>query len=932
MTGNFEHTVRSLTLAGVAAVALLPSVALGQEVLDEPAAEDAAVSPRDDASEIVVTGTLVRGIAPPGASPISVDEAAIEATGASTVAQVLQAIPQLGSFGNLQVPLGATPEVTVNRPNLRSLPGFNTGGGSSTLILLNGHRLVGMGSNTTTPDPDVIPPGVLQKIEIVPDGGSAVYGSDAVAGVINFITISRFDGVKVDASYGFADDYYRYDANVTAGRDWGSGSLFFSYNYAKGDELIGLDRDYAQQFPDAGNGRLQIQCAPGNVQAAGVFYAQPNVTPNTLNQCDGSDFSSIYPAYERHSVFAGLTQQLSDALKVEIRAFYTNRDTEILSGPFRYTASLTAAQARPPYAALGAQTVFGQFGPNDASQLDIGLEAWGVTPTITADLGGDFQLRVLAHHGESTASRRGAILDNTALRNLIANGSFNPYNPDSASQATIDLLTNIDDFGRTRQYLDNVRAVIDGDLFNLPAGAVKIAVGAEYSNERFVAQNGTAVRGFENGGFIPNGINTVLPAIPIFSLSRNIKSAFGEIIVPVFGGVSGPELTLSAAGRYDDYNDVGDTFNPRFGATFKPVEWLSLRGAYGKSFNAPSLADDARASATQVFFLPSIANGGFRPPADLVASGTYPAFRNNTGILAIRGNATGITPQKATTYTLGFDVDPPFVPGLSFGATYYNIDYRDFIGLPPFENSDALYRFNGNVIQTTFTQADIDAILTQDTDGVIAPFGSANPFGGIFGSATVAGTYAIFDARKRNFGSVKLDGVDFRVNYRTDTGFGALFFNANGTYNLNRTQKNGETAPFVDVLSRDNSRFKSRSMLGAEIGNLLGQVTWNHLAGYDFSSPRGFIGTTLGSVNPPIPPQTFVGQTSIGSFDTIDLFFRYDVRGSGLMEDLSFTLNIENVFDQDPPEFRGSATGAAAGVLNGNTIGRFIKFGISKKF
>ena len=936
MTGKFGHTVRALTLAGVAAVALLPAAALAQDAVATtgPDAAEPQADPQVEAdpSQIIVTGTLVRGVAPPGASPISVSEAAIEATGATTVAQVLQTIPQLGSFGNLQVPLGASPEVSVNRPNLRSLPGFNTAGGSSTLVLLDGHRIVGMGSTTTTPDPDVIPPGVLQRLEIVPDGGSAIYGSDAVAGVLNFITISRFDGVKLDASYGFADDYYRYDANVTAGRDWGSGSLFFSYNYAKGDELVGIDRDFAQQFPDRGNGRLELQCSPGNVQAAGIFYAQPNVTPNTLNQCDGSDFASIYPAYQRHSVFAGLTQELSDSLKIELRAFYTDRDTEILSGPYRFTAQVSAAQARAPYAALGAQTVFGQFGPNDAAQLDVGLEAWGVTPTITADLNGNFQLRVLASHGESTASRRGNILDNTALSTLVANGSFNPYNPASATQTTLDLLTNVENFGRTRQYLDNVRAVVDGDLFELPAGAVKIAVGAEYSNEKFVAQNGSTVPGFENGGFTGNGVNTVTPRIPIFSLGRNIKSAFGEIIVPVLGGGDGPELTLSAAGRYDDYNDVGDTFNPRFGATFKPIEWLSIRGAYGKSFNAPSLADDPRASATDIFFLPSIANGGFRPPADLVANGTYPAFRPNTGILAIRGNAPGITPQKAKTYTAGFDVDPPFIPGLSFGATYYNIDYKDFIGLPPFQDADALYRFNGNVIRTTFTQADINAILVQDTDGVIAPFGSANPFGGAFGSATVPGTYAIFDARKRNFGSVKLDGVDFRANYRTETGFGAVFFNVNGTYDLNREQKNGANAPFIDILRRDNSRFRSRSTLGAELGNLLGQVTWNHLAGYDFSSPQGFNGTTLASVSPASPARTFVGQTSIGSFNTIDLFFRYEVTGSGLTEDLSFTLNVENAFDQDPPAFRGNVTGAASGIRNGNTIGRFIRFGVSKKF
>lgn len=923
MTPASTHSFRRAILASAATIALFPVSAWAQDADSE-----------DNDREIVVTGTLIRGVAPAGASPIGVDAKKIQETGATTVAQVLQTIPQLASFGGLQTLSSSTPELSVNRPNLRSLPGFQTSGGSSTLVLLDGHRIVGMGSNTTTPDPDFIPPGVLQRLEIVPDGGSAVYGSDAVAGVMNFITISRFDGVKVDASYGFANNYYRYDGNITAGKDWGSGSLFASYNYSKGDDLLGRDRDFVRQFPDPGNGRTEIQCSPGNVQAAGVFYAQPGQVPNRLNQCDNSDNSSLYPAYKRHSLFAGLTQQLSDSVRIDIRAFYTNRKTLVEKGPFRFTTpTISAAQAtafgQPGYAALGNQTVAGQFGPNNADQLDIGLETWGVTPTITADLGGGFQLRVLGSHGESLATRTNGAFDNTALGNLITSGAFNPYNPSSASQATYGLLTNLIDYGRTRQYMDNARIVLDGGLFELPAGEVKMAIGGEYTHEQFVAQNGVTVRGFQNGGFTGNGVNTTTARVPIYDLSRSIKSVFGELVIPVLGGGSYPELTLSAAGRYDDYSDVGSTFNPRFGATFKPMEWLSIRGAWGKSFNAPSLADDARGASTDVFFLPSVANGGFRPPADLVANGTFPAFPAGNfvgGILAIRGNSPGIVPQTSKNWTVGFDMEPPFIPGLSLGATYYNIDFKNYIGLPNFGNADDLYRNYGNVIDTSFTQADLNAIIAQDTDGIVAPFGSTCPFGGFFGCATPAGTYAIFDARKQNVGSVKLSGIDFRLNYEKETGFGSVFFSVNGTYDLKREEKKGPTSPYVSLLGKDNNRLRVRSTLGAEVGSLLGQVTWTHRGGYDYTTPQGFVGTT-------ITGQTFTGQSSISSFNTLDLFFKYDVPGdSGIAKDLTFTLNVENVLDQDPPVFRGGQTGVAAGIGNGATIGRFIKFGVSKQF
>src|SRR6202011_1324278 len=141
--------------------------------------------------------------------------------------------------------------VTVNRPNLRNLPGNNTAGGSTTLVLRDGHRIVGAGITSTSPDPDIIPPGAIERVEIVPDGGSAVYGADAVAGVINFITRSRFDGVAVDGHYGIADNYHQFDTNITAGRDWGTGSLYASYNYTQNDAIYGRDRDYVKVFPNA---------------------------------------------------------------------------------------------------------------------------------------------------------------------------------------------------------------------------------------------------------------------------------------------------------------------------------------------------------------------------------------------------------------------------------------------------------------------------------------------------------------------------------------------------------------------------------------------------------------------------------------------------------------------------------------------------------
>ncbi len=191
--------VASMSLA-VAMAAALPSQAAAQN--QSPADEGA----KDD-SEIVVTGTLVRGVAPTGTNVIGVTADAVAATGAATTAQLLQSVPQMGAFNALQFPTGFGNSVTINRPNLRNLPGVNTAGGSSTLVLLDGHRIVGMGITSASPDPDVIPSSAIERLEVVPDGGSAIYGSDAVAGVLNFTTRKKFDGVQVGGKIGFADNY-----------------------------------------------------------------------------------------------------------------------------------------------------------------------------------------------------------------------------------------------------------------------------------------------------------------------------------------------------------------------------------------------------------------------------------------------------------------------------------------------------------------------------------------------------------------------------------------------------------------------------------------------------------------------------------------------------------------------------------------------------
>jgi iron complex outermembrane receptor protein len=931
-----------------------------------PAEEEAAA----DVTDIVVTGTLIRGIAPAGTNVIGVDSKKVAETGATNTAQLFQTIPQLGSFNNLQIPTGGFTNVTTNRPNLRNLPGFNTSGSSPTLVLVDGHRVVGAGISVTSPDADIVPPGMIERVEIVPDGGSAIYGSDAVAGVINFITKKKADGLELGGHFGFADDYYAFDVNATAGHSWGTGSIIVSYNFSKHDILTGGDRDYSFYPPGRIIGGLPVaslQCSPGNVTVGlggtaidpvigglGNYALNPDGTLgaiNTANSCDLSDGQTLYPAEKRHSVMAGLNQELTDNLTFDVRAFYTNRQNYSINGanvqttnigpsflasfgfissPFAPATPLTGnCDADPgpvnctPFA---TQAVNYQYGGRNAGDQRVGLETWGVAPAFTLNLGGNYRLKWISSYGESVANYRGRSSDSTTLNNLIIAGLFNPYNASAASNnAAVGILTDFTTYARTQQRQFNSRLTLDGDLFELPGGAVKIAVGAEYSNENFTARNGRVRTGTEDTGYagltLDNDLNVPTLITPAYSplrpinFGRNVKSAFGEVVVPIFGAENATggfqELTFSAAGRYDDYSDFGGTFNPKFGLTWKPIDWIKLRGAYGKSFVAPSLADQPGASSTSV----SIVSIPFLyPNASLIGTtvnGQLVPEINGRQVAIVLGNAPGIQPQRATTISVGVDIEPPFVPGLRLSATYYKINYTGAIAIPNFTGNQFYNNFIGTP-QVVFEPSEAAV------NGVLALAAGSGGISTITGTSCGGNCYAIVDARKTNLASFKTSGLDFAANYFTQTGFGSIDFSFNGSYDLARTQQAVPGAAFLDQIGFNTSRFKFRTSLGADIGAFRAQVTLNHNSGYAINPPVGVVTT----------------QRTVAAFNTVDLFFKYDLAGEGALKNTALTLNVNNVFDADPPLYLAlnELTPAVNGFQNGGTIGRFIQFGINKRF
>lgn len=919
MRKNFQVVACRLAL-GAAVAAIIPTASYAQEAADEAAEEGS--------KEIIVTGTLIRGTAPVGSSSISLGVADLESSGAISSNALLASIPQVTNYFN-RVPVSdlgiAVNQIQVSRPNLRNISG-NNASSSATLILVDGHRLASAGVNQASIDPDLIPTGAIERVEVVTEGGSATYGADAVAGVINFITRRKFDGVNVGGSFGFAKNYWQYDGSLTAGKTWENGSAYISYSYNKSDSLFGRDRDFIRNLDYSSStyrGR-DTNCPTSNLVVNTVGFGRTwNSVAVTNNRCDNSQDASRVPSAERHGAIAGLSWDFGDKTRLDVRGYFGQRktlSTSDLNGSVAVNANNPyAAGALPSGLVLGSTFVtipgIGTLPLTNVAAANFNLQpllgrnsqrsstltrGYGARAELTHDLTENWQIRALANLGESD-SRYGLTGINAARLNAAgapaapgtSANSFNPFNVANNNAALIADLIDEELAGQAKDQIFQARLIAEGKLFELPGGDVRLAFGYEHVNDKLRRRVEPSVR---IGG---------LSKTPFTPYSRNINSLFGELNLPLIDdGDGGSMLTVSGAGRYDKYSDFGSTFNPKLGVTFEPVKGFVLRGNYGTSFTAPTPVDQlgALTSTINTFgIVPFIPAGGPQPLAGA----------NNT--IALQGSLPNLQPQEADTWSVGVDLTP--TNGLRFSASYYDIKFSNILGTPT-SNAGIFNDFPTNVAYNVngFTAAQITSFFTNNGATPLSTVLAAQLNDRItaLGGGRVA---ELVDFRTGNFGILKVSGIDGSVNVDHETGFGSVDYALNVNIPLNRKQQASPTSAVADQLQTENPLLFLKSEIGLSAGGFRAQATWNHTGGYKI-----------------IPTASVPVQSRVKAYNTFDLFFKYDVPSeSKLLQDLSLTLNVSNVFDKDPPVLLRNNPNEF-GFANGFTLGRLIQIGLSKKF
>ena len=572
---------RGRLLCSSALLALLLNTSLAAHAQDARQDDLADESKVDTDAEIIVTGTSIRGIPPTGSGLIGVSREDAKLIGAATVPELLASVPQLNSFNT--APRTSNAGLGSFAPGLRSLPA------SATLPLMNGHRLISGSTQQTNPDYPFLPELAIERVEIVADGASAIYGSEAVAGVINFITRKRVSGIEANARYGFADDYNAFNAGAIAGHEWSTGSVVAAYQYSKSDNITGADRRYRSlDFRSAGGiDTRSAVCPNANVNLfTGTIYAAPSLAPG-VNTCDPRGPVDLLPENRTHSAFLSATQQLSSNITLWGDLLYSDRRDVVQAAlPGQTFVLITAANPffrAPP--GTGAAFEFVDFRPDNLVGADhfdqtFRVKSGNATAGLDFDLPGDFKATLFGTFNWSSNDTFQPGINTTALTAAAAGTTtataLDPFGTGTSPAVVATILNNPTDF-TNRQRAKIAALKIDGPLAELPGGSLKIAAGAEYRRETYMQRGSSGGVGFPE------------------DLARTVKSVYGEVFLPIFGeGNASPffyGLALSLSGRFDHYSDFGSTTNPKIGLTWEPVEGLNFRGSYGRSFRAPGLRD-----------------------------------------------------------------------------------------------------------------------------------------------------------------------------------------------------------------------------------------------------------------------------------------------------------------------------------------------------
>jgi iron complex outermembrane recepter protein len=722
---NSSRLVRAVTpaaVAGLCAATPLPLSAQGQGTPESDRGEAVI-------EEIVVTGTRIRRRDVSSISPLAtIDATNIEFSGRATLEEMLNRMPQLNpDFGRAS----NNPGDGTARVNLRGL------GAGRTLVLLNGRRLAPSGVGSAV-DVNNLPQALVERVEIITGGATAVYGSDAIAGVVNFILRDDFEGLSLDGSYGATEerDAVTRDLNIAFGTSFAEqrGSFTVYAGMLEREALFASERDFTRvALGDDWQGNLVPQgsfnvpelliFAPVDVGDGPIFpiFEQDGTFREFIDPDDRFNFAPVnylQIPVERLSGGVMADFQLSDTAEAYVEIAFTNNESGNSLAPVPAGGALTVNLDNPLLAPETRQMLADNFtvAPNLASfpygrrMSEVGLriidydrDYLRTVVGVRGDLGAEWTYDAWLSYTDATEKQffendvsrsrlaQGVLVDPATGECIDTSGGCVPVNPFGAgniSPEAADFIRISDVQNTTERTQTLASAFATGPLAQLWAGPVDVAVGLEWRRDEgdFAADEVL----FEGDTLGFRGQSSISGAEEVWEL-------YGEAVVPLAASTAWADyLGIEIGARYSDYKLAGGNWTWKFGGEWALPGGLRLRAMQQRSVRAPNVAELFEQQFLEPFFVVSPSNPDpCSASADPVGNGNVEkcllqglapedigVFEAPGIVLGdfLRGGNPALEPERADTFTVGAVLSLDALPRWSFTVDYFSFQVEDTIG------------------------------------------------------------------------------------------------------------------------------------------------------------------------------------------------------------------------------------------------------------
>ena len=906
---------------------------------------------------IVVTGSNIRRVDIETANPVvTIGQAQIKQSGKLTLGDLVQNLSSVG--GMMQNPAtnngGGSAKSTVS---LRGL------GSSRTLLLIDGHRIPSF-----MQDLNLIPINAVDRIEVLSDGASAVYGSDAIGGVVNVILRHDYQGAEFSANYGISDqdDGERRGYQFTFGQATDKGSIMGGISYNKQDPVFAKDREfskYAQYFyygafhkiGSSHTPGLRVTLPPNLASQFGCPFAhKKDLTSPGTSLSDYRCFSYATDTFnyqavgnydqvpqERLGAFLIGNYKLTDNVETYLQLVHnkTNANSQLAPSILNTSIFGLDVSANNVYNPFGVEFTPGQYEirgrllgvgnrrqsrANTDTQINAGFKvnfgetSWsgklnfGYAHELT-----DYNAHNFVNWGKLTNALGPSFYDANGVPTcgtpdapISGCTPIDIFNPNDPTQAALLKQFAGQTFNKTLYQMKEVDASVNGNLFDLPAGSVSMAAGYSYRKEH---QNFSVdqVSISDVNGFceVPSTCSS-----PV-AVGFNVKEAYAEVLIPVLSDMPlVHSLNVDIGDRYSKYSNFGSTSNWKIAVEYRPIEDLLLRGTVSKVFRAPTISDiyAGPANSAPPFSDPcqNLAAGQTNPACQYITGPFISTATTQTNAIVSGAQYAGynLGPENGKSFDFGFVYDPSFLPGLSVSADLYRIYLRNLI------------LTGGQVAQIVAT-------------GCYQGVSSYCPLIHRFPSGASQGQINYINAPALNAGRLDTKGLDLSGSYRfPETRFGNFRVTAQATYLDQYTQNSGvftqRLAGQYDATFGNHTRWRAIASLDWNMGPWSANWTARYIGRITIGNPTPELGPSFESLLGCYYGPNCIPVMHFGAYTYHNVSASYNI------EPINTTVQvgIDNVGDKQPPIIGFAHNVNPTDVSTYDTVGRYYFANVTVKF